>query len=176
MALIKRVSRLFTADMHAVLDQIEDPEIVLKQAVREMEEELARQIQRSKWLASEIETADKRIAALADSRSELETKLDLCFENGSEELARKLIRQKLESTKHTKRQEDKKAELEDQLTQHQQLIAVNEDQLEGMRQKAAIFSTEEYVAGADRPGGFATIDDDEVELAFLREKQARAQS
>ena len=42
MALITRVSRLFQADLHAVLDRIEEPEVLLKQAVREMEEELAR--------------------------------------------------------------------------------------------------------------------------------------
>ena len=34
MALIRRVSRLFAADMHAVLDQIEEPDVVLRQAIR----------------------------------------------------------------------------------------------------------------------------------------------
>ena len=46
MALITRVSRLFQADFHAVLDRIEEPEVLLRQAVREMEEELARDEQR----------------------------------------------------------------------------------------------------------------------------------
>ncbi len=49
MALITRVSRLFQADFHAVLDRIEEPEVLLRQAVREMEEELqdARRMQMS---------------------------------------------------------------------------------------------------------------------------------
>ena len=42
MALIKRVARLFQSDMHAVLDRIEDPESLLKQSIREMEEDLRR--------------------------------------------------------------------------------------------------------------------------------------
>ena len=46
MALITRVSRLFQADFHAVLDRIEEPDLLLRQAVREMEEELARDEQR----------------------------------------------------------------------------------------------------------------------------------
>ena len=46
MALINRMSRLFTADVHAVLDRIEEPDVLLKHAVREMEEELARNEQR----------------------------------------------------------------------------------------------------------------------------------
>ena len=42
MTLIARVSRLFRADLHAVLDRVEEPDLVLRQAVREMEEDLAR--------------------------------------------------------------------------------------------------------------------------------------
>ena len=36
MALINRMSRLFTADIHAVLDRIEEPNVLLKHAIREM--------------------------------------------------------------------------------------------------------------------------------------------
>ena len=42
MALINRMSRLFTADVHAVLDRIEEPDVLLRQAIREMEEALER--------------------------------------------------------------------------------------------------------------------------------------
>ena len=33
MALITRVTRLFRSDLHAVLDNIEEPKILLKQAI-----------------------------------------------------------------------------------------------------------------------------------------------
>ena len=46
MALITRVGRLFRADLHAVLDRVEEPEVLLRQAIREMEEELAEDRQR----------------------------------------------------------------------------------------------------------------------------------
>ena len=42
MALITRVARLFRADFHAVLDRVEEPDILLRQAIREMEDDLAR--------------------------------------------------------------------------------------------------------------------------------------
>jgi len=48
MALINRLSRLFRADFHAVLDQIEEPEALLKQAIRDMEDDLANTEQRIK--------------------------------------------------------------------------------------------------------------------------------
>ena len=38
MALMTRVARLFRADLHAVLDRIEEPEVLLRQALREMED------------------------------------------------------------------------------------------------------------------------------------------
>ena len=41
MALINRMTRLFTADLHAVLDRLEEPDVLLKHAIREMEDELA---------------------------------------------------------------------------------------------------------------------------------------
>ena len=46
MALINRISRLFKADFHAVLDHIEEPEALLKQAIRDMEDDLAKTKQR----------------------------------------------------------------------------------------------------------------------------------
>ncbi len=35
MAIVNRIRRLFHADVHAVLDIIEEPEAILKQAIRE---------------------------------------------------------------------------------------------------------------------------------------------
>ena len=50
MALVNRISRLFSADFHAVLDRIEEPDLLLRQAIREMEEELAKSEQRIRCL------------------------------------------------------------------------------------------------------------------------------
>ena len=73
MALINRMSRLFTADVHAVLDRIEEPDVLLKHAVREMEEELARSEQRVRTLEHEHgalgERQRKAEAMLASSAS-----------------------------------------------------------------------------------------------------------
>ena len=41
MALVNRISRLFRADFHAVLDQIEEPDLLLRQAIREMQDDMA---------------------------------------------------------------------------------------------------------------------------------------
>lgn len=177
MALIRRVSRLFTADMHAVLDQIEEPEIVLKQAIREMEEELARQTQRSKWLQKEIESTGKQFDAILKTQKEIDSKLDLCFENDNDTLARKLTRRKLETQRLAEHLDAKHVALKAESEEHESVVAGNRDQLEGMRQKASLLGSD-TVAPGDFSGeqSFDQIDDDEVEIEFLREKQARAKS
>jgi len=176
MALIRRVSRLFAADMHAVLDQIEEPEVVLRQAIREMEEELARQRQREKWLKDEIEAAESRSAGFKTRIAEVDANLDLCFRDDNEALARKLTRRKLETSKLAEQNEARRAALGKQLDEISALLAANADQLESMQQKAAVLAAEEPEAAGPGGGRHAGIDEDDVEIAFLREKQARLAS
>jgi len=176
MALIRRVSRLFAADMHAVLDQIEEPEAVLRQAIREMEEELARQQQRQKWVRTEIESVAAKIAGFKELAGELDAKLDICFANDNEALAKKVTRRKLEAAKLAEHAESARESLARQLEEIDALIETNTDQLDCMRQKAAVLAVDE--SGSVGSGGkpLSGIDEDDVEIAYLREKQARASS
>ena len=65
MALVTRLSRLFQADFHAVLDRIEEPDLQLKQAVREMQFALDQDQQRLKLLQHEAVQINKATAAAA---------------------------------------------------------------------------------------------------------------
>jgi phage shock protein A len=174
MALIRRVSRLFAADMHAVLDQIEEPEVVLRQAIREMEEELARQRQRQKWLGAEIESAAAKSEGFEALLRDIDTKLDVCFANDNDPLTRRLIRRKLETAQLAEHSEAKRQSLIRQLEERDALVEANTDRLECMRQKAALLDPDDSAGTGDtRVSG---VDDDDVEIALLREKQARAKS
>src|SRR5690606_30311485 len=97
-ALINRMSRLITADFHAVLDRLEEPEALLRQAIREMEEELARNERKVTGLEHEQEGLIARREKLDATLRELDTELDLSFDSGNEALARRLIKRKLETT------------------------------------------------------------------------------
>ncbi|MGD8339508.1 MAG: PspA/IM30 family protein [Gammaproteobacteria bacterium] len=176
MALIRRVSRLFAADMHAVLDQIEEPEIVLRQAIREMEEELARQSQRQKWMRGEIAGASSQAERLAERSRDLDAKLDVCFANQDDALARRLTRRKLETAKLREHTQTRQQALAEQLEELQKLLETNTDQLDCMRQQAAVLAISDSGSGEFADDPLEGIDDDDVEIAFLREKQARAPS
>ncbi|OOZ38928.1 hypothetical protein BOW53_13550 [Solemya pervernicosa gill symbiont] len=69
MALINRVTRLFRADMHAVLDRIEEPEVLLRQSIREMEEALADDEQQLRQLIEEGEQIAERSGRRRHKRS-----------------------------------------------------------------------------------------------------------
>jgi phage shock protein A len=178
MALIRRVSRLFTADLHAVLDQIEEPEALLKQAIREMEEELARHAQRIKWLQTEIAATASRASTLRESHDAIDAKLDLCFAAGNDDLARRLTRRKLQTAQLQRRLVETGESLASTLAEEQTSFAERQDQLEGMRQKAELFAASALRDAGERACCDADpwIGDDEIEVAFLREKQARSRS
>ena len=102
MALITRISRLFQADVHAVLDRIEEPVAVLRQAVREMEEALRDDERQLKLLVHEAGQLEKRGDDLKESLLQIEDELEICFYHEKDELARTLIRRKLESEQFQK--------------------------------------------------------------------------
>jgi hypothetical protein len=139
-----------------------------------MEEELARQRQRQKWVRSEIEAVSTKIAGLEQLSRDLDVKLDICFENENDGLARKVTRRKLETAKLVEHSVAAREALQRKLEELDALVATNADHLECMHQKAAVLAADQPRSDANSTTAFAAIDDDDVEIAFLREKQARA--
>jgi phage shock protein A len=175
MALITRVSRLFQADFHAVLDRIEEPEVLLRQAVREMEEELAGDEQRSRVLKHEQGQLTARDNDLEQSLHEIEEQLDVCFDSGNDDLVRATLKRKLEMQQYCKGLARKRQVLQETLDDLDTRLGENRARLESMRQKAELLAEE--TARVRPPDNWAipdiTIRDEDVEVALLREKQKR---
>ncbi len=183
MALINRISRLFRADMHAVLDQIEEPEQLLKQAIRDMEDDLAATEQRIALCAHDQSTLSVRIGELEDAVSDFDTQLDLCFESGKDDLAKSLIRKKLEAERVLKRLKAKHVANESYIDEQKTMFDENSATLESLRQKAELFAqhkpSRNDASEFDDIAWMAremTVGDDEVEIAYLREKNLRSAS
>ena len=176
MPLITRVSRLFRADVNAVLDRIEEPDVLLRQAVREMEEELARDEQRFKVLSHEHGQLAARESDIGHSLSDIEEELDVCFESEKDDLARGLIKRKLEAERLLKLLLRKREALEETLSGLKRRLDENRARLESMRQKAELLTEDNE---PNRPEDYwvvpeVTVRDQDVEVAFLREKQKRS--
>ena len=177
MALIHRITRLFRADMHAVLDKLEEPEVLLQQAIREMDDDLQRDVQQLKLLNQQLHHLTSHIKDLNQSLHSLDEELNICFAAHQEELARTLIKRKLETQRHHKHLLTQQAEMENAVNDLSARIATHQSRLESMRQNADVYRQDHSSAIAD--DWHATrciVSDDEVEVAFLKEKQRRSAS
>ncbi len=176
MALITRLSRLFEADFHAVLDRIEEPDLQLRQAVREMQFALDQDRQSLKLLQHEKSQLDKTIAEIETALSAFDEELDICLAAGKDDLARDLVRRKLAAEKRLQAISQRSQALEVQRQGLASEVDENEQQLSAMKQKLALLVSDEnsFDSGAADQG--KRIRDEEIEIALLREKQRRAKS
>jgi phage shock protein A len=184
MALINRISRLFKADFHAVLDQIEEPEALLKQAIRDMEDDLASTEQHIALRVHDQDALSVRKTELENAVADIDAKLDLCFESKKDDLAKNLIKKKLEVERLLKRLKAKHASNEKVLAEQRAVLEENAATLESLRQKAELFAQRTPIQ-TDRESEFddvawmareMTVGDDEIEIAYLREKSLRSAS
>ena len=177
MALANRITQLFKADAHAVLDQLEEPEQLLRQAVRDMEEEFVQAERRIKRLAEETDALAKRRTELLTRLAEIDEELDLVFAKDEPDLARGLVRRKLEAERLEKRLKTKLEAHQERLTGAESELDERRLALDSMRQKAAVFATpvgeqmpQDDVAFMMRE---LAVSDQEVDVAFLREQEKR---
>ena len=182
MALITRVSRLFRADAHAVLDRLEEPALLLRQAVREMEAALEADEQARRRFDRQHSQVLARQAELARNIETTTQELDVCFEAGNEKLARTLVRRRLEAERLHAVLGRRVDEVAEALAGLDARLDENRARLEAMRQKAELLADE---APAERDDATWSereferglrVGDDEVEIAFLKELKRRARS
>lgn len=177
MSLINRIGQLFSADCHGLLDSLEEPETMLKQAIREMREEIEKgeaQIngmdrQQQKWEAGRD--------SLFERQKELEKEIDLCFAHTNETLAKSLIRTKLEARRRIQALETQLEELAKEKDACQSNIDKQKQKLHAVVEKQQLFSETEPAQqeySHDPEGSFVNgirISDEDVEVAFLKAKQ-----
>ncbi|MFC1748386.1 PspA/IM30 family protein [Pseudomonadota bacterium] len=178
MAVFNRLTRLFRADFHAVIDQLEEPYMLLKHSVREMEEALQQDRNDLKQLQQQQRILDERIKEFDQSIANFDDELNVCFEADNEDLARVLIKRKLECQQLLKSFNTKRSSLVHEVSQVQTRIDEYVPRLESMHQKLELVS-EELPHGEIESAGNAmmnSVSDADVEVALLREKQQRSRS
>ncbi len=178
MALINRITKLFQADMHAVLDHIEEPELLLKQAIREMREDLLKDEQQISNIEAEQVKIIATEAKLKKFMAGVKQELDLCFESKKHELARSLIKRRLETERFCEQLADKRKGMQQRLVELKVRYEENFMQLESMQQKADLLiaevapGSEGIYRSWEMPQ--TTVSADDIEIAFLNEQQRRA--
>jgi len=178
MALITRVSRLFKADFHAILDRIEEPDVLLRQAIRDMEDDLARDRERAGVHEQESRRLAQKKAEIESMLGDMKGELPLCFSAKKYDLARVLIKRKLEAERLLHALCARIQALDQAMGELDQRIATHANQLDASRQKAEVMATETQTTSAANPGEFRLpeVSVEEVEIAFLREQKQRSAS
>ena len=178
MTLIHRVARLFRADAHALLDRIEEPELVLRQAVQEMQNELDAERRHLRLLDQELASLARRRAERVKELSRIGEQLDVCFEAGNEELARSLIRRRLEAERQDQTLAADIEQRNERLSLLKARLEENTARLEAMRQTADLLAQRDAEPPTDTTTRFAgpLVRDEEVEVALLEERRRRAAS
>jgi phage shock protein A len=175
MALITRLSRLFHADFHAVLDCIEEPDIQLKQAVREMQFELHQEEQQLALMQHEITRLHQLESQFKEKVVSFDEELDICFTANKDELARDLIKRKLETMARLETANNQRSDLQNSAQALTIRIEEYRDQLEVTKQKLEILLENNPLGQIKtKPNTInGDIRKEDIEIAFLREKQRR---
>ena len=179
MGIMTRFARLCRADVHGFMDQLEDKGLVLKQHLREMEDELARKEARAGRMLGMKQSREQELSRTVRETGRIEEDLAAALESDRDDIARFLI-------KKLKTVEGQKRELED-------FIAILDRGLEGLRecvrtqrgqygqlrlQAAAFLHRAEQEAWRQTLSDFPAmaagpdVSDEEVELELLRRKKS----
>jgi phage shock protein A len=176
MALMNRFTRLLRADAHAVLDRLEEPETLLRQSIREMEEEFGSATQELKRGELDERQAQARRREVEAQLTRVAGELDLAFAADNTLLVRSLLRRRLEQERLRQHLDQRLTAFAENLAQRRRTLEEQRQRLEALRQKAALFDVD--TAAASEPGVAAATDfvvtDEDVELALLRERQQRS--
>jgi len=113
---------------------------------------------------------------LKSTLAEFDAQLDLCFESEKDDLAKSLIRKKLEAERLLKHLNSRHTTNEKYLKEQRTLLEENAAALESLRQKAELFAHRTPVRSDYGSEQEMTVGDDEIEIAYLREKNLRSAS
>jgi phage shock protein A len=130
MGVFKRISDIISANMNDLTEQFEDPEKMLKQAIREMEDSISEVTgQTAKAMANE-KTLARELERNKAQRDQWLSRAEKAVESGDDDLARKALARKNESAKLV-------AALDDQLESARDASGTLKRQLAAMKAKLA---------------------------------------
>lgn len=170
MPIIDRFTRLLSADLNALIDRIEEPDMMLRQAARDLAHELDLLRQRGRELAHERARLGRDHDRVREKLVRLDQELDLCLAAGDEALARHIVKRKLESEAHAARIDAASVGLEHKAQEIEQACLCGEHELARLETALALAANAPVATGLAEP----TWSAHDIDIALLREKHRRA--
>lgn len=171
MSLVDRLTTLFKADAHGVVDSLEDRRLVLRQCLRDAEGELAAKRTRLAGLRDEARgLADERERLTAKAES-LDADVELALARGQDELARFSARRLLEIRREHERVETRLERISGESGELEERVRAHEGELSSLKNRVREALDRESRAQAAGPAG--GVADEEVELELLRRRAGK---
>lgn len=178
MTIMTRILRICRADIHGIMDKMEDQDLLLQQHLREMENSLIEKEKRIHRLAESKRLIQVELTAGKQECEHLENDLELSLRKNKDNIAKLLIRRQIVQRKHNEKLQQQYGTLAEELAQIRQLHEEQLRQYELLKVKAANYSlhckrtTDLRAANLSaRPVEAYASDDHEIELELLRRKE-----
>jgi len=182
MGVFSRVFRLCKADLHGVMDQLEDKGLLLKQYLREMEESLKNKEARLEQIARSCGRIQRDLGQRHQQVQKLEQDLDLAVRKEKDEIARMLIRKRRALQGGCEQLQCQLEILTEEKAKLGQTLERQRLQYDELKIKAAVYCRqaeqrqfEEPAAAVDASFAWQAPSEEEIELELLQRKDALRQ-
>lgn len=179
MSIMTRFVRLCKADIHGVMDQLEDKGLLLNQYVRDMEEELAQKEAKLKKMKTSRDGAKQEHEKYSREIGNLEKDLAVAIEKDKDDIARFIIRKLRPLSTHQDELGNHIKILDLEIAQFQGCVDEQRLQYEQLQLKSAEYfrktereQWEKTLSSAVPNSRSGELSEEEVELELLRRKQA----
>lgn len=181
MSIMSRVLRLWKADLHGVMDQLEDKSLLLKQCLREMETSLQQKQTHLAQLRRTCEQIRSDQSARAKEREKVEEDIGLAVRKEKDDIAKMLIRKRLTLQADDERMAKNLQQMEEEAQRLSRALSDQQGQYERFKIKTVAYCQQaEQRAMADvdsiwtEPAGMGLATEEEIELELMRCKEAFA--
>lgn len=172
MIILTRIARLFKADIHGILDGLEEPETILKQAIRDMQAEIDKALATLDALTLKQERLQEKHQHLLAFIQELQTQLHFCLTENNDVLAKSVIRKKIQGEFSLQEVARQLKQISDERVLKLKETDERKEKLQAIRDKLALFTDATELENPLSVADASTlITQDDIELAFLFEKK-----
>jgi len=179
MGILTRIMRLCKADLHGVMDQLEDKELLLKQYLREMETSLQEKENQLNQISKREESIRRDLELRGEEIDGLEKDLVLSLRKDKDDIAKLIIRKQRGQKAMCNQLRQHLRSLEEDQQRMGRLLGEQRLQYDGLKVKAAAFYSREQQHTFDaahailgNTGPCPLTDEKEIELELLRRKEA----
>jgi phage shock protein A len=179
MGIMSRVIQIFKADVHGVMDRLEDQESLLKQHLRDMAETLNLKELKLKKMCISRQQAQQEYDKYSQQAEALERDLVISIEKNKDDIARMVIRKMKPLENLCDEMADHIRILDEDILQHKSLLNQQRLQYEHLKHRSIDFFHKAQVREQGHnlcdaaPGGrFGELSDQEIELELLKRKEA----